>query len=92
METLSKETIKKEFEKNGLTTIKVARTRLGDGFFIYHNRAMGLPYHSYKKRFIRETADGGKLYERTKETKILKRDFVDNKDSLRMVIAEAKRR
>jgi hypothetical protein len=92
MENLSKEKIKKEFEKNGLTINKIAKTRLGDGFFIYHNRAMGLLYHSYKRKFIRENADGGKIYERTKETKTLRRDFVDSEDLLRMVIAEAKRR
>lgn len=87
-----KNKIKKEFEKNKLSFDKIAKTRLGDGFFIYHNRAMGFPTTIYKRKFIRETADGGKLYERTKETKILKRDFVDNKDALQRVIAEAKRR
>lgn len=92
METLSKEKIKKEFEKNGLSFDKIVRTRLGDGFFIYHNRAMGLPYHSYKKRFMRRNLDGSKTYERIKETKIVRRDFVSSEYNLQMVIAEAKRR
>lgn len=87
-----KNKIKEEFEKNGLSFDKIAKTRLGDGFFIYHSKAFGMPRTTYKRRFIRETADGGKLYERIKETKILRRDFIDNEDSLRMVITEAKRR
>ena len=87
-----KNKIKEEFKKNGLTINKIARTRLGDGFFIYHNRAMGFPRTSYKRKFIRENPDGSKLYEKTKETKILKRDFVDTESMLQMVIVEAKRR
>ena len=73
-----REKIKKEFEKNGLAIDKIARTRLGDGFFVYHDKAMALPATTYHRRFIRENPDGSKTYERTKETKIMRRSFIDN--------------
>lgn len=86
---ITKNIIKKRFNKEGLKIDKIVRTKLGDGFFVYH--PLGMEYKILVYRKIKNI-ENGYILERCH--KIIKKNFISNEedgeDLLDMVISEAK--
>jgi len=90
---ITPEIIKQEYAKAGLKIDKIVATKLGDGWFVYHENASPKKKYVYERKLIKEE-NGKATFERIKKPVIIKSDFVSNEedayDLLEMYIAEAK--
>jgi len=86
---LSKEEIKRIYEKNGLKVDKIVRSRLNDGYFVYHDRGMERMINT---RTLISKTDYKAVYQTGKEN--IRSDFIEDGDpfSIMNSIVEAKRR
>lgn len=82
------EAIQTAYDKAGIKVNRIARTRLNDGYFVYHDFAMAKK--TYKPlKFIKINPNGSKLYQR--QHGVIRRDWIadDDQDMLEMQIQEA---